>query len=260
MLLAIDAGNTNTVFALYEGEAIKRIWRIQAVETRTADEYASWLKPLLEDAGSSFAQISDVIIGSVVPGANFHLKGFCEKYLKQVPMFVGQAGCIHDLTITFPNAHMVGADLIANVMAATKAYKGPMIVIDFGTATKFLVIDKNNAFTGCAIAPGINQSADALHRATAQLPKIDVVKPDKVIGTDTVGCMRSGIYWGYVSMVEGMCARIAAEMKEKPLLVVTGGLSPIFDGSINNVDKVDANLVIEGLRLYHAHNSKLKAA
>jgi len=261
MLLAIDAGNTNTVFALYKGEAPLSIWRIRAEAPRTSDEYASWLSPLLQQAGYDFGDITDVIIGSVVPSANFHLKGFCDKYLKIDPMFVGQAGCDHGVAITFPNAHLVGADLIANVVAAKAKYRAPMIIIDFGTATKFLVMDRNAAFTGAVIAPGINLSVEALHNATAQLPKIDVVKPAAVIGTDTIGCMRSGIFWGYVSMVEGMCQRISLEMKEIPDLIVTGGLAPIFEGSIQGVRAIDPNLTIDGLRLYHARNhQKEKAA
>lgn len=259
MLLVIDAGNTNTVFALYEGEAPAHIWRIRADQSRTSDEYASWLAPLMGQAGLKLDDITDVVIGSVVPSANFHLTGLCDKYLKCTPMFIGQTGTDHGVPITFPNAHMVGADLIANVLAARTHYKTPMIVIDFGTATKFLVLDRAGSFIGAVIAPGVNLSVEALHNATAQLPKIDVVKPATVIGTDTIGCMRSGIFWGYVSMIEGMVARMSAEMNDTPDVIITGGLAPIFGGSIKGVDKTDPNLTIEGMRLYHARNKDKKA-
>lgn len=261
MLLAIDAGNTNTVFAVSrEGAEPFAVWRIRADATRTSDEYASWLLPLVQQAGFSFADITDVVIGSVVPNANFHLSRFCDQYVKRKPMFVGDAGTSHGVTITFPNPDAVGADRIANVMAATTDYPSPMIIIDFGTATKLEVIDRNRAYIGGIIAPGINQSADALHRATAKLPKIDIMRPKTVMGTDTISAMRSGIFWGYVSMIEGLVARLADEMGEKPFILVTGGLAPIFEGSIAGVNKTDEMLTIRGLRMFHARNIARKAA
>jgi len=262
MLLAIDAGNTNTVFAvLNDGEVPVAVWRIRADASRTADEYASWIYPLMQQSGLSFADISAVIIGSVVPNANFDLRRFCENYVKRTPMFVGEAGTSHGLTITFPNPESLGADRVANVMAATAIYKAPMIIIDFGTATKLEVIDRNGAYIGGIIAPGINQSADALHRSTAKLPKIDIVKPKAVMGTDTISAMRSGVFWGYVSMIEGLVKRLSVEIKEPDLFIlVTGGLAPIFEGSIDGVDKTDEMLTIRGLQMFYTRNKAHKAA
>ena len=261
MLLAIDAGNTNTVFAVSKGsEPPFAVWRIRADATRTADEYASWLLPLVAEAGFSFADIKAVVIGSVVSNANFDLRRFCEKYVKVTPMFVGEAGASHGLTITFPNPETLGADRVVNVMAATAHYPAPMIIIDFGTATKLEVIDSHGAYIGGIIAPGINQSADALHRATAKLPKIEIVKPARVMGVDAISAMRSGIFWGYVSMIEGLVKRLSHENNMKPYILVTGGLAPIFDGSIEGVDKTDEHLTIKGLLMYYARNAARKAA
>lgn len=262
MLLAIDAGNTNTVFAVSKpGEKPSTLWRIQAQATRTADEYASWLLPLAQQAGFKLTDIKDVIIGSVVPGANADLKRLCETYMGVTPQFIGDAGTSHGINITFPNPEAVGADRIANVMAATAQYKKPMIIIDFGTATKLEVIDDKGSYIGGIIAPGINLSADALHRATAKLPKIDIVKPARVMGTDTISAMRSGIYWGYVSMIEGLVKRLKAETGiTNPFILVTGGLAPIFEGSIEGVDTIDEMLTIKGLHLFYTRNISAKAA
>lgn len=261
MLLAIDAGNTNTVFAVCrERDKTPLVWRIRAVAARTADEYASWLLPLFQQEGFSFADITDVVIASVVPSANLHFRKFCERYLKRTPMFVGDAGTSHGLAITIPNPDSLGADRIVNVLAATTLHPKPMIIIDFGTATKLEVIDAKGAYIGGIIAPGINQSADALHMATAKLPKIDIMKPARVTGTDTTSAMRSGIFWGYVSMIEGLIKRLAVENNFKPFILVTGGLAPLFDGSIEGVDVTDELLTIKGLQMFHARNVSMKAA
>ncbi|MBU6234777.1 MAG: type III pantothenate kinase [Alphaproteobacteria bacterium] len=260
MLLAIDAGNTNTVFAVCkDAQTPVRVWRIKADAARTADEYAAWLLPLLQQGGLGLADITDVVIGSVVPSANLHFRKFCQTYLKKTPLFVGDAGTSHGLTILLPHPESLGADRVVNVMAATAQYKTPMIIIDFGTATKLEVIDANGAYIGGIIAPGINQSADALHMATAKLPKIDIMKPAKVTGTDTISAMRSGIFWGYVSMIEGLIRRLSDENNFKPFILVTGGLAPIFEGSIGGVDKTDEMLTIQGLQLFHARNKHVKA-
>lgn len=256
MLLAIDAGNTNTVFAICPDDAAapSRVWRIRAVAARTADEYASWLLPLLHEEGKSFKDITDVVIASVVPSANLHFRKFCETYLKCKPLFVGDAGTSHGLTITIPNPESLGADRVVNVLAATTLHPKPMIIIDFGTATKLEVIDEKGAYIGGIIAPGINQSADALHMATAKLPKIDIMKPKAVTGIDTISAMRSGIFWGYVSMIEGLIKRLAAENKFKPFILVTGGLAPLFEGSIEGVDVTDDMLTIKGLQMFFKRN------
>lgn len=261
MLLAIDAGNTNTVFAVCKNdETPMRVFRIRADAARTADEYAAWLLPLLQQGGLTFADITDVVIASVVPSANLNFRKFCDVYLKRTPLFVGDAGTSHGLTISLPHPESLGADRVVNVMAATAEYPKPMIIIDFGTATKLEVINAEGAYIGGIIAPGINQSADALHMATAKLPRIDIMKPAAVTGIDTISAMRSGIFWGYVCMIEGLVKRLATENNFKPFVLVTGGLAPVFEGSIEGVDKTDEMLTIKGLQMFHARNKNKKAA
>lgn len=261
MLLAIDAGNTNTVFAVSKnGEKPVAVWRIRTEGARTADEYASWLYPLLQQANLHLKEIKAVIIGSVVPNANFHLRSFCENYLKAKPIFIGDAGVDAGIHVTLPRPEEVGADRIVNAVAAKEQYKLPCVIIDFGTATTFDVVNKDGSYIGGVIAPGVNLSLDALHRAAAKLPKVDIAKPERVIGNDTVSAMKSGIFWGYISMMEGLLARIEKEMGEKPYVIATGGLAPIFAGSMAGINTVDDELTLRGLELIYARNTARKAA
>lgn len=261
MLLAIDTGNTNTVFAVSKnGERPFAVWRIRTEGARTADEYASWLYPLAQQANFSFADVKAVIIGSVVPNANFHLRQFCENYINAKPMFVGDANVDPGITITLSKPEDIGADRIVNAVAAKAQYKLPAVIIDFGTATTFDVVNRDGAYIGGIIAPGINLSLDALHRAAAKLPKVDIMKPRSVIGTDTVSAMQSGIFWGYVAMMEGLLARITAELGEKPYVIATGGLARIFGGSMKDLDKIDEDLTLRGLELIYERNTQRKAA
>lgn len=261
MLLAIDAGNTNTVFAVSrDGEAAAQVWRIRTDAMRTADEYASWLMPLVVEAGFRLSDIDSVIIASVVPDANFHLRQFCERYARAVPLFIGE-GVDTGLKIDMPKPENVGADRIVNAVAATAAYRTPCVIIDFGTATTFDVISKEGAYVGGIIAPGINLSLDALHKAAAKLPKIDIAKPARVIGNDTVSAMKSGIFWGYIAMMEGLLVRIEGELGQKPFVVATGGLAPIFGGSMQGLDAVEVDLTLRGLQMiYERISKKTKAA
>ncbi len=259
MLLAIDAGNTNTVFAVVgAGDTPAAVWRIRTDAQRTADEYASWMFPLAAQLGLSLSAITDVIIGSVVPDANFHLRRFCETYVKAAPVFIGDKGVDAGITIRLPKPEEVGADRIVNAVAAKAKYRLPCVIIDFGTATTFDVVDGAGAYVGGIIAPGINLSLDALHRAAAKLPKIAVAKPERVIGNDTVSAMKSGIFWGYVAMMEGLLARIAEEMGQAPTVIATGGLAPVFAGSLKGLEHVDDELTLRGLQLIHAANKQRK--
>lgn len=257
MFLAIDCGNTNTVFALYKNgvEGGHVTWLCRTDSARTADEYASWLMPLFSDAGFGFADISETLISSVVPDANFNLKTLCLNYFNTEPRFVGTRDVHPGIEIDMPKPEEVGADRLVNAVAVKKRYTLPCIVVDFGTATTFDVVNQAGAYCGGVIAPGINLSLDALHRAAAKLPKVDIKKPRSIIGKDTVGAMQSGLYWGYVSLIEGIIARISDELGQKPTIVATGGLAPVFANGTTVIDHVDSDLTLDGLRLIQAGNS-----
>jgi type III pantothenate kinase len=260
MLMAIDAGNTNIVFALYDGRDVLQSWRCKTDAGRTADEYASWLFPLFESAGLDFSKITDAIISSVVPDANFNLRRLCEKNFSCPVTMVKQDMDALGLTIKLNKPEEVGADRIVNAIAVSRHYKYPAIVVDFGTATTFDVVDGEGAYCGGVIAPGVNLSMAALHQAAAKLPRISITRPQSVIGRDTIGAMQSGIYWGYVAMVEGMIARIAREMDEKPYVVATGGLASLFAGGTDIIDKTDEDLTLKGLIAIHEQMKAAKAA
>jgi len=258
MLLVIDAGNTNVVFAVYEGQEQRAAWRCRTEAARTADEYAAFLYQLFSPVGLSFQDISDVIIASVVPEVDFNLDQFCQKTLKCDPWFIGKTKLDLGLVIDVPGNPRVGADCLMNAVAAKVYYRTPAIIVDFGTATTFDVLDQKGNYIGISIAPGINLSLQALHTATAKLPKIMVVKPERVVGQNTIEAMHSGIYWGYVSMVEGMIRRMADEMKFKPFVIGTGGLAPLLAEGTDVFDIVDGDLTLKGLLHVYHQNRKRK--
>ncbi|MCB1538425.1 MAG: type III pantothenate kinase [Rhodospirillales bacterium] len=262
MLLAIDAGNTNTVCALIApgAENPAALWRIRTEAARTADEYAAWMLPLAQAAGLDLRSVDGVIVASVVPEANFALRRFCETYIGISPAFVGEAGVEAGIPVHLPRPEEVGADRLVNALAARAKYRLPCVIIDFGTATTFDVVDAGGAYVGGVIAPGVNLSLDALHRAAAKLPRIAVARPDRVIGTDTVSAMRSGVYWGYVGMMEGVLSRITTELGTTPSVVATGGLAPLFAGALKGIDAVDDALTLRGLEIIYAGRKARKAA
>lgn len=253
MFLAIDCGNTNIVFAIFNNDK-STVWRCQTDAKKTADEYASWLMPLLSHAGIAFDDIDSALISSVVPNANFNLERLCSKYFNVVPKFIKSLDVKINLDIKLPNPETLGADRIVNSVMAKTKYKLPCVIVDFGTATTFDVINGNGEYCGGVIAPGINLSLDALHRAAAALPKVSVQKTDKVIANTTVTAMQSGLYWGYVSMIEGIIARMEGELGAKPTVIATGGLAPIFADGTDIIDHVDHDLTLEGLRVIHTQN------
>ncbi|MBF0248236.1 MAG: type III pantothenate kinase [Alphaproteobacteria bacterium] len=256
MLLAIDSGNTNTVFAVFGADgAVRGEWRASTTANRTADEYGVWLMRLLELEGIQPADVAAAIVATVVP-ANLHsLKTLCERYFKATPLVVGEVGVDLGLEIKIPNAAEIGADRLVNAVAAFVRYGWPLICVDFGTATTFDVIDVDGGYMGGAIAPGINLSLEALHLAAAKLPRVAVGRPDKVIGTGTVSAMQSGIFWGYVSMIEGMVARIRAEYGDPSMKVIaTGGLSTLFAEATAVIDGIDRDLTLRGLFQIHQRN------
>lgn len=258
MFLAIDCGNTNLVFALYKDvtKSDPLIWRCQTNGKKTADEYASWLYPLLQNENILFDDIEDVLIASVVPDVNFNLCKFCEKYIGFQAEFINNDGSNVDLHIDMPMPVRVGADQLVNAVAAVKAYGAPVVVIDFGTATTFDIVNEKGAFQGGIIAPGVNLSAEALYNAAALLPKIRIEKPTKMIGQNTPDAMQIGLYWGYVSMIEGLIERVTKEFSVRPTFVATGGLSTLFADGIDWIDHVEPNLTLEGLRLIHIEHKK----
>lgn len=258
MLLAIDCGNTNIVFALYKNPQDTKteplLWRYQTLGKTTADEYASWLIPLLQNEGIAFKDITDVIVASVVPDVNFNLKRLFEKYIGIEAEFIKPDGSNAGLKVSLASHVKIGADQIVNAVAAIEKYGAPCIVIDFGTATTFEIVNKDQEFCGGIIMPGVNLSVEALHNAAALLPHIAIERPKQVMGYDTISAMQSGLFWGYVSMIEGMAKRVCDEMGVRPTFIATGGLSNLFMDAIDLIDHAAPLLTLEGLRIIHCRN------
>ena len=259
MLLAIDAGNTNIVFALYEGEKMRAQWRAVTQVSRTADEYAVWLGQLLALEGLSFADLDAAIIATVVPAVLFDLRDMCRKYLKTEPLRVGDPALDLGPRPRVDHPETVGADRLCNTVAAHATYKGAVIVVDFGTATNFDIVSEDGAFDGSVIAPGANLSIEALHQAAALLPRVAISRAQKVIGRDTASSMQSGVYWGYVGLITGLINGIKAEYGKPMTVVATGGLSHLFRPDIPAIEHIDPDLTMRGLMLIHARNAQ-KAA
>jgi type III pantothenate kinase len=256
MLLAINANNTNTVFSVWDGDQLKGAWRAATDAKRTADEYVVWLDHLLALEGLSRNSLTGSIIGSVVPDANFNLVTLCRRYCNSDPLVVGEPGVVLGTKALVERPEEVGADRLLNTVAAHDRYKGPLIVVDFGTATNFDVVDKDGNYCGGVIAPGVTLSITALHMAAAKLPSVRLRRIDHVIGKDTVACMQSGVFWGYVGLVEGLVARIKKEFGAPMGVIATGGLVPLFEGAIPGIERVDPNLTLWGLRLVFERNRK----
>ncbi|MDT8343632.1 MAG: type III pantothenate kinase [Thermohalobaculum sp.] len=254
MLLAIDVGNTNTVFALFRDSTVVGEWRCNTESVRTADQYFVWLKQLMEHGGHAMSDVEDVVISNVAPATLFNLRVLCDRYFSCRPLVVGKPECRLPVDVRVDNPHEVGADRLVNTVAAFHAYGPDLIVVDFGTATTFDVVAHDGAYVGGVIAPGVNLSLDALHTAAAHLPRIDVTQPQTVLGRNTVTCMQSGIFWGYVGLVEGICARLAAERERRMKVIATGGLSPLFARGTSVIETVDQDLTVRGLVLIHTYN------
>ncbi|KLI63963.1 type III pantothenate kinase [Aurantiacibacter marinus] len=251
MLLAVDVGNTNVVFALFEGAEIKTRWRIATDPRRTGDEYATWLMQLLAMEGLDRSSVDQIIYSSVVPRADHNLTVLANKYFNVDPMFAGQGAAAWDFEIDVEQPNTLGADRALNCIAAHELVGGDMIVVDFGTATKFEAVDFNGAYKGGIIAPGINLSLDALVGKTAKLPRIAIRAPDNasVIGRNTEDQMLIGVFWGYVAMMEGLIERMKAEIGRPVTVVATGGLAILFDEKTDIFDRIDADLTIRGLQI-----------
>jgi len=253
MLLAIDAGNTNLVFALVDGGEIKARWRIATDPRRTADQYAVWLHQLLELEGYSKSDVQAVIIGTVVPRALHNLEVLASKYFHAEPLVAGQGRAAWPIELDVDEPENVGADRALNAIAAHAKYRGDLIVIDFGTATTFDVVGASGSYRGGIIAPGINLSLDALVSAAAKLPRIAIEAPkeESVIGRTTQTQMLIGIYWGYVAMLEGLTERMKRELGKPATVVATGGLAHLFDQHTTVFDAIEPDLTIQGLSLLY---------
>jgi type III pantothenate kinase len=258
MLLAIDAGNTNLVFALVEGGVICARWRIATDARRTADEYAVWLHQLLALEGYTKADVSAVIIGTVVPRALHNLEVLATKYFGVEPLVAGEGSVPWGIVLDVAEPKSVGADRVVNAIAAHALYDGDLIVVDFGTAATFDVVDYTGAYKGGIIAPGINLSLDALVNAAAKLPRIAIEAPESktVIGRTTEEQMQIGIYWGYVAMIEGLVGRLKVEIGRPVRVVATGGLATLFAEHTGIFDAIEGDLTIQGLAMLHARAGK----
>ena len=253
MLLVIDAGNTNIVFAVHDGAEWRGNWRLATSAQRTSDEYGVWLDVLLRRADISAQDITGTVIGTVVPAALYHLRRLCREWFTTEPL-IARASLDWGFEIKTDSPEGVGADRLLNALAAHVHYQGPLVVVDFGTATTFDVVDETGAYIGGAISPGINLSIEALHQAAARLPRIGIGRPHVVIGRDTVPAMQSGIYWGYIGLIEGLLVRIEGEFGTSLKAIATGGLAPLFAEGTSKFTAVDPDLTLEGLRLLSLRN------
>lgn len=248
MLLAIDAGNTNIVFGIFEQDVLLWQWKLATNPQKTADEYGLFLTQLMDVAKLDYKAVNKAIISTVVPATLFDLTKLCKQYFSCDPIIVGDKKVKTGIDILIDKPNELGVDRIVNSVATKHLYGGNVITVDFGTATTFDITDKNGAYIGGVIAPGVNLSIEALHRAAAKLPMISVERPPSVIAKNTVQAMQSGIFWGYISLIEGIIDRIKAEMgAEKMTIIATGGLAPLFVKATDRFDKVNSDLNMYGL-------------
>jgi type III pantothenate kinase len=258
MLLALDVGNTNTVLGLYRlsGEKAGELaahWRVTTHRTQTSDEYGVLFVNLFTMSGLSVDVVKDIIISSVVPPVESTLRRVCERYFHLQPLFV-EPGIKTGMPVLVDNPSELGADRLADCIAAFDRYGGPCIVVDFGTATKFEVISEKGEYLGGVIAPGLNLSADALFARAARLSRVDIKRPAKVIGTNTVGHLQSGLYYGYIGLVDGMLERIFEELGAKPRVIATGGLAHMVVADSKYITEIDDMLTLDGLRILFERN------
>lgn len=255
MLLAIDCGNTNTVFSIWDGEKFLCTLRTSTHHARTADAYFTWYSTLIKHYGIE-TDITDVIISSTVPRVVFNLRVFADRFFGCRPLVVGKPDCLLPVLPRVDAGTAVGPDRLVNAAGAYDRHGGNKIVVDFGTATTFDVVDDDGAYVGGVIAPGVNLSLEALHMAAAALPHVDIAKPQAVIGTNTVACMQSGVFWGYVGLVKEICARIKAERDRDMQVIATGGLAALFQQSEILFDIFEDDLTMHGLTVIHRFNKE----
>jgi type III pantothenate kinase len=254
MLLAINANNTNTVFAVYDGPNLRGAWRAATEPKRTADEYVVWLTQLMSLENLTRGDVDGAILSSVVPATVFNLKLLCRRYFACDPLVVGDPKCKLGIKVLLDRPEEVGADRVVNAVGGKDRYQAPLIVVDLGTATTFDVIDVDGNYAGGVIAPGINLSLQALEMAAAKLPHIAIERPQRIIGKSTVPAMQSGLFWGYVGLIEGLVERIRSEFGAPMHVVATGGLAPLFAGATPIMQNIDPDLTLWGLNLIFERN------
>jgi type III pantothenate kinase len=255
MIFVLDVGNTNTVIGVYEGEELKHHWRVETSRNKTEDEFGMIIKSLLEHVGLTFRDFEGIIISSVVPPIMFSLERMCQKYFQLKPLVVGP-GIKTGLNIKYENPREVGADRIVNAVAGIHLYGSPLIIVDFGTATTYCYINENKQYMGGAIAPGISISTEALYSRASKLPRIEIARPEGVIGKNTVSAMQAGILFGYVGQVEGIVNRIKHQSAASPKVIATGGLAALIGNESGVIDIVDPFLTLKGLHLIYTKNTK----
>lgn len=259
MLLVIDVGNSNTVLGLYREEELVRSWRLTTDRVRTADEWAMVTHELFSLAGLGFKDVAAVIISCVVPPLLKNLEELCQLYFKLKPFLVGP-GTKTGMPILYDNPREVGADRIVNAVAAYSKYRSCLIVVDFGTATTFDYISARGEYLGGAIAPGLVISAEALYTHASKLPRVEVAAPPQVIAKNTVNSMQSGLFFGYIGLVDGIVLRMKQEGRDNPRVVATGGLADLVAAESKTIDEVDTFLTLEGLRIIYARNRITQAS
>jgi type III pantothenate kinase len=255
MLLAVDCGNTNTVFSIWDGARFISNWRIATSHKRTADQYYVWLTTLLK-LGSIENNIEEMVISSTVPRVVFNLRVLGDKYFGTRPLVVGRSDCKLPVSVRVDEGTAVGPDRLVNTVAGFNLFGGDLIVVDFGTATTFDVVDNDGAYIGGVIAPGVNLSLEALHKDAAALPHVDISKPQNVIGTNTVACMQSGVFWGYVGLIREICVKIKSERNRPMKVISTGGMAPLFQQSVRLFDYFEEDLTMHGLTVIHQFNKE----
>lgn len=255
MLLCIDCGNTNTVFSVWDGETFLCTLRTSTEHQRTADQYYVWFSTLMEHYGIAI-DVTEAVISSTVPRVVFNLRVLCDRYFSCRPLVVGKPECALPVAPRVDKGVAVGPDRLANAVGAFDRHGGDVIVVDFGTATNFDVVAADGAYIGGVISPGVNLSLEALHQGAAALPHVDISRPQVTIGTNTVACIQSGIYWGYVGLMEGIISRIREERARPMKVVATGGLAPLFDQGTEVFGSVEDDLTMHGLVLINDYNKE----
>lgn len=255
MLLTIDVGNTNSVFAVFEGNTLKGQWRLATNANRTADEYAVWLRQLMQWEGYETDRIDAAILSTVVPHTQFELITCCRRYFHTEPLVVNAGNIRLNIDVDVDRPEEIGADRLVNAVEAWRRFQESMVLIDFGTATTFDVITEPGVYIGGVIAPGVYLSLTALQQAAAKLPSVRVREPAQVVGRHTVAAMESGIYYGYVGMIEGVVARIRAEHPGVQKVIATGGLAPLYARHVDAISETISDLTIYGLASLYAMNT-----